>query len=134
MSLAADVSAILPFLRAQAESLMVDTCVIERPGPSVMDPVTGKVKPSYTPVYSGKCKLQQTLAQPSSREAGGALYTAQDTRLDLPVGVGPVAVDDRVTMVSAANTPAIPGTVFRVLGPFEKSWQTAQRVRVEELV
>ena len=133
MSLAADLSAALPSLQVAAESLMVDACIIERPGEPVTDPETGVVSPSHTLVYEGRCKLQQTLAQSSSREAGGAVYTTQDTRLDIPVGVGPVRVGDWVTMVSGAHNPDIAGTRFRVMGPFEKSWQTAQRLRVEEL-
>ena len=120
--------------RVAAEALMVDSCIIERPGPSVMDPLTGKVKPSYTPVFAGRCKVQQTLAQSSSPEAGGAVYTVQNARLDLPVGAGPVAVDDHVRLVSAASNPDLVGNVYRVKELFEKSWQTAQRVRVEELV
>ena len=129
--------------RVAAEALMVDACVVDRPGPSVMDPLTGKVKPSYTLVYphpdheaplDGRCKVQQTLAQSSSPEAGGAVFTVQNARLDLPVGAGPVAVGDRVRLVSAASNPDLVGNVYRVKELFEKSWQTAQRVRVEELV
>lgn len=119
--------------RVAAEALMVDSCIVDRPGPSVMDPLSGKVQPSYSPVYSGPCKVQQTLAQSSSPEAGGAVFTVQSARLDLPVGVGPVAVGDRVRMVVASSNPDLVGNVYRVKELFEKSWQTAQRVRVEEL-
>ena len=119
--------------RVAAESLMVDSCVIERPGESVTDPVTGVVSPAHSLVFAGPCKVQQTLAQSSSPEAGGAVFTVQGARLDVPVGAGPVATGDRVRILSAASNPDLVGNVYRVVELFEKSWQTAQRLRVEEL-
>lgn len=115
-----------------AESLMVDTCVIDRPGEPVADG-DGVVSPSYTPVYVGPCKVQQTLAQSSSPEAGGAVFTVQTSRLDLPVGVGPIETGDRVRIVTAAHDPALVGSLYRVKELFKKSWKTAQRIPVEEL-
>lgn len=128
--------------RVAAESLMVDSCIIDRPGEPVTDPETGAVSPSYTLVYpilgwetedDGRCKVQQTLAQSSSPEAGGAVFTVQGARLDIPVGVGPVETGDRVRITGSLSSPALVGNVYRVVEIFEKSWQTAQRVRVEEL-
>nr|WP_273544751.1 DUF6093 family protein [Arthrobacter jiangjiafuii] len=118
--------------RVAAESLMTDTCIIDRPGEPTTDP-DGVVSPSYTPVYIGRCKVQQTLAQSSSPEAGGAVFTVQGARLDIPVGMGTVATGDRVRMVTAMSNPDLVGNVYRIVEIFEKSWQTAQRVRVEEL-
>ena len=121
---------------------MLDTCIIDRPGEPVTDPETGAVSPSHTLVYplpgwesedDGRCKVQQTLAQSSSPEAGGAVFTVQGARLDIPVGVGPVATGDRVRIVTASSNPDLVGNVYRVVEIFEKSWQTAQRIRVEEL-
>lgn len=119
--------------RRAAEALMVDTCRIERPGASVTDPETGVVSPSYTLVYEGPCKVQQTLAQSSTVESGGAVYTVQDTRLDIPVGAGPIDIDDRVTMLTGVYDPALLGSVYRVTELFKASLKTAQRSRVEEL-
>lgn len=133
MSLAADLGAALPFLQAQAESQMVDTCIIDRPGEPVTDPDSGAVTPSHTLVYEGKCKVQQTLAQSSSKEAGGAVFNVQTSRLDLPIGVGPIQAGDRVRMTAARFNPALVGNLYRVKELFEKSWPTAQRIPVEEL-
>ena len=119
--------------RVLAESLMVDRCRIERPGEVVTDPETGVVSPSFELVYEGPCKVQQTLAQSSSQESGGAMFTVQDSRLDIPVGAGPVAPGDRATMLTGVYNPALEGNVYRVTDLFEKSLQTAQRLRVEEL-
>ena len=119
--------------REAAESLMLDTCIIDRPGEPVTDPDTGAVTPSYTPVYEGKCKVQQTMAQASSPEAGGAVFNVQTSRVDLPVGAGPFETGDRVRVLAATLSPALVGNVYRVREIFEKSWQTAQRIPVEEL-
>lgn len=119
--------------RIAAESLMVDPCIIDRPGEPVTDPETGAVSPSHTPVYDGPCKIQQTLAQSSSPEAGGAVFTVQGARVDIPVGAGPVATGDRVRLGEGVHNPDLTGNTYRIVEIFEKSWQTAQRVRVEEL-
>lgn len=133
MSLAADLSAALPFLQAEAEAMMVDSCIIDRPGEAVTDPETGAVAPSHTPVYSGRCKVQQTQAQAASPEVAGAVFTVQSARVDLPVGAGPIETGDRVRITGARFDPALVGNVFRVRELFKKSWPTAQRIPVEEL-
>lgn len=133
MNLASDLSAALPFLQAQAESLMLDSCIIDRPGEPVTDPETGAVTPSYTPVYEGKCKVQLGASQAASPEAGGAVFNVQRSRLDLPIGVGPIETGDRVRITAARFNPALADNVYRVTELFEKTWQTAQRIPVEEL-
>lgn len=119
--------------RSAAEALMVDTCRIERPGEVVTDPETGVVSRPFELVYEGRCKVQQTMAQSRSAEAGGAVLTVLDTRLDIPIGAGPIAVNDRVSMLTGVYNPALVGNVYRITEPFEKSFPTAQRLRVEEL-
>ena len=117
--------------RAAASALMLDTCTVHRPGPPVTDPDTGAVTPSLTLLYTGPCKIQQTLAQSSNPEAGGHQFTVQDTRWDTPVGEGPFEVNDVVTIVDAVLDPQLTGRVYRVTDPFHKSGATAQRTRVE---
>lgn len=117
--------------RREAEALMQDACTVQRPGPAVTDPVTGNVAPSLTPVYTGRCKVQQTIAQSSSPTAGGHAFTIQDSRVDFPVSAGPLAVDDVVTVTASVLDPQLVGTVFRVVELFHKSMATAQRTRVE---
>ena len=116
--------------RIAAESLMLDTCTVHRPGDPVTD-VDGNVTPSLVLLYTGPCKIQQTLAQSSNPEAGGHQYTVQDTRWDTPVAAGVFAVDDVVTIVEAVLDPQLTGRVFRVTDPFHKTGATAQRTRVE---
>jgi hypothetical protein len=133
MSLADDVLRALPVLRAEAEALMFDACIVDRPGPVVTDPDSGVVAPSLSRIYEGKCKVQQTIAQSSNPTAGGHSFTVQSTRWDTPVSAGPFAVNDVVTMTGAVLDPQLVGRVYRVVELFHKSGATAQRVRVEEV-
>lgn len=119
--------------RRAAESLMQDTCTVERPGEPVTDPETGEVTPSLTSVYTGPCKVQQTISQGSNPSAGSHAFTIQDSRVDFPVSAGPFAVDDVVTVTASALDPQLVGTVYRVAELFHKSFATAQRTRVEEV-
>jgi hypothetical protein len=127
---------------------MKDVVVISRPGAPMTDPETGEVTTSLTDVYAGPCKVQQTIAQSSSPEAGGHQFTVQSARLDIPVSVTGIAVGD-VAVASFLDTATYPdGTfpgdlvypaairevTFRVVELFEKSYATAQRLRVEQVV
>lgn len=133
MSLADDVLAVLPRLRAEAEALMFDSCTVDRPGEVTTNPDTGVVGSGLTRVYEGKCKIQQTLAQSSNPTAGGHSFTVQSTRWDTPITAGPFAIDDVVTLTDATLDPQLAGRVYRVVELFHKSGATAQRVRVEEV-
>jgi hypothetical protein len=124
---------VVPLLRGQAESLMLDSCTVHRPGIPVTDPETGVVAPSLTLVYTGVCKIQQTISQASNPTAGGHSFTVQDSRVDFPVSAGPFAVDDVVTMTASVLDPQLVGRKLRVVELFHKSYATAQRTRVEEV-
>lgn len=120
--------------REAAEALMVDACDVMRPGEPVTDPETGEVTPSSTFVYSGPCKVQQTISQASNPTAGSHQFTVLDSRVDFPVSAGPLRVDDVVTMTASVLDPQLVGSVFRVVELFHKSMATAQRTRVEQVV
>jgi hypothetical protein len=119
--------------RREAEALMIDACTAARPGESITDPDTGEVTPSSTPVYSGPCKVQQTISQASNPTAGSHAFTVQDSRVDFPVSAGPLMVDDIVTVTASALDSQLVGSVFRVVELFHKTMATAQRTRVEEV-
>jgi hypothetical protein len=133
MSLVDDVTGALPFLREQAEALMVDECKIHRPGDRQLDENTGQFADTSDPVYEGVCKFQATLAAGKSPLAGSYEFTVQELRLDLPVSAGPVAVDDVVTVTASVFDAQLVGRVYRVVELFHKSFATAQRCRVEEV-
>jgi hypothetical protein len=119
--------------RREAESLMLDACTVGRPGGLVTDPDSGSVTPSLTTVFDGPCKVQQTIAQSSSPEAGGHQFTVQSSRVDFPVAAGPFLPGDVVTVTGSVLDAQLVGRRFRVVELFHKSFATAQRTRVEEI-
>lgn len=119
--------------RLEAEALMVDACVVRRQTGKSTDPVSGKVAPVLVPVYSGPCKVQQTMAQSNTTVSGDYQFTLQNTRLDVPVSAGPLRVNDTVELTAATLDPQLVGRVYRVVELFHKSFATSQRTRVEEV-
>lgn len=120
--------------RREAEALMVDECQVHRPGDPVTDYFTGQVTTPRTLIYEGRCKVQQTISQAGNASVGGHQFTVQDSRVDFPVSAGPLQVDDVVTLTVSVLDPQLAGRVFRVGELFHKSFATAQRTRVEEVV
>ena len=112
---------------------MLDACTVSRLGDPVTDPDTGNVTPGEDLIYSGPCKVQQTISQASNPSAGGHSFTVQDSRVDFPVAAGPLLVNDVVTLTASVLDPQLVGRVFRVSELFHKSYATAQRTRVEEI-
>ena len=115
---------------------MVDACRVERPGELVTDPDTGAVTPGYTAVYVGACKVQSAAGVSSvgTPDAGEHSWTVQQLQVHVPVSAGPFFPDDIVTMLASAHSPHLVGRSFRVTGLAAKSWATAQRLIVEEVV
>lgn len=120
--------------RATAERLMADACVITRPGgePTFNEDTLQYEAPEATKVYEGRCRVQVggTLAQ--APEAGGRVYTVQRAQVSVPMSVTGVAVDDVLTVTSAAHDPDLVGARFRVQSLFHKTYATARRLEVEE--
>ena len=134
MSIGADVTAALPGMRAAAESLMVDSVRVERPGLPVTDPETGDVTTPSVVVYVGPGKVQSTLPQAAHPVAGEHQFTVQQASVHVPVSAGPVMVGDLVVPVAVVHDAALVGRVFRVKELLHKSFATAQRLSVEEVV
>lgn len=121
--------------------------MISRPGAPVTDNDTGNVTVPSIDVYAGPCKVQQTISQSANPTAGGHKFTVQSARLDIPVSVTGVQVGDIATasFLDTATYPdgsfpsdtlypaAIREVSFRVIELFEKSYATAQRLRVEQI-
>src|SRR6185312_12143521 len=101
MSIAEDISSMLPELQTAAESLMIDQCAAARAtGGFVTDPVTGVDTPATEPVYAGRCKVQTTVAQAASPEAGEHTFTVANLQLHFPVSA-PFQTGDQVTVTES---------------------------------
>ena len=129
-----DIAAVLPELQAAAESMMVDTCTITREGAGwVKDPVTGRDVPAPpTTVYEGRCKVASYQPYEATPEVGGMTEVLQRYAVHVPVTAGPFEVGDLITITAGANQPTTRDRTFRVAGLHEKTWQTAQRLLVDE--
>ena len=125
--------------RRDAESLLVDTCTIERPtGAEVIDPASHKVTRSAEPVYpiaggSGRCRVKGARTQANPAGDGGYTFTVQGSEVHIPIDAGPAKKDDLVTMTGCPYRPDMVGTIFRVVQVERASTATIQRLRVEEL-
>lgn len=111
-----------------AESLMVDTVLIRRKGPRVLDPETGELVFSYTTIYSGKCRLVLRSGVVRDVDAQSQLLAVQGPRLDVPVaGTSAVKADDEFE-ITAGETVGVTG---RIAGRFDQSLKSARRLPVE---
>lgn len=122
--------------RRLAETLMVDSCTITGPstrtGP--VDPETGLRELVPGPQrYAGKCKVQTYEAHESTPQSGEHYYTVQRYYVHVPVGAGPVFVNDEVSVDSLVLDPSTAVRKFRVAGLLHKSHATAQRLLVDEI-
>lgn len=121
--------------RAAAGRLMVDACTVKRLTSHSTDPETGLVTPTYTTVYTGKCKVQRTPHPTNSRPltVGEAVVFAAYIELHLPTSVLGVGTDDIATITVVLLEPDLVGTVFHLRELAHKTFQTARRFGVQEI-
>ena len=137
MPLADDIARELPFLRRQAESLMLDRGTMRRAtGATTQDPDTGSTVPEFADQFSSKCKIQTRNLQARESEVGGRTSTTVRVELHLPITAPAVEVGDvwEMTRVDARSDRQLLGRKFRVIAPVGKSFATARRLEVEEIV
>lgn len=122
--------------RRAAEALMVDTCEVKHLDPE--EPTTlnenGVDVPNYITRFTSPCKVQERGVQSVEREAGGHEATILRTFVHLPISTAAVEVDDVLTITAATHDPQLVGRTFRVLAPSGKTFATARRLEVEEVV
>ena len=127
--------------RAAASVGFVDSCVIERRGTPVTDPLTGVVTTPMTPVYGtvgtpGVCGFQQAAApwagQATVGQAGVGLAAVE---LQLPVvGSEGITLDDVVTCITAVNDADLVGKRFTVMGAHHATRKTTRRLPLMEIL
>lgn len=123
--------------RSAAQALMTDTVSVTRvtgpPGP--VDPDTGEREPAPTEVvFSGPGKVQTYEPHESARESGGHVYIEQRYHLHVPVSAAQVLVGDTVTVTASATDTQLAGRSYRVAGEHAKTWSTARRLLLDEVV
>jgi hypothetical protein len=129
--------------RVAAERDMQDFCVVQHETGEVTDGETGVVTPTYSTVYSGtgpggggKCKIQQANPATTPTDVGEASVFIGQMQLHLPVtdATALVAPDDLVTVTACRMDASLVGKMFRLRGPAHKSFATARRFPMVEVV
>ena len=136
--IADEIAAALPELQAAAESLMVESCVIERVTGSTVDD-EGREVNTYRTIYAGPVRIRSFRPYPEEREVSASTSTAQVYDLHIPAAErmagllatgavstwdGPVRNGDRLTR----TTPGRPVEVYGLETEHDVTFQTAQRL------
>jgi len=119
-------------MQARADSLMTDTCTIKRQSGTAMNATTLAMEPTYTTIYSGKCRVQLRDTVATQPDAGERAHAIVRTILQVPVSVTGVLVDDVVTITASADADLATRTL-RVRSAFHKTHATARRLECEEI-
>jgi len=134
-----DIARALPELRAHAESMMCDTCTVERHTGNgrVWDELTGTYSdPEPVTIYSGRCRVRARDAQDQSLTVGEAAWSVTDVVVSLPLSAPAPPVDAVVTIttIGPLSDPSLLGSRFSVAGSLSKSSQpTARRLHCKEV-
>lgn len=119
MSLGDAVVHAIPDLRQAAESLMVDTATITRPGADTFNSATGQIESGAgTVVYTGPCRMRQ----PTGIAEAEILFGEQQVTRQRFVAcfehtVTGVQIDDIITITESADADTLAaGRQFRVTG------------------
>ncbi len=126
------IDALLAAGRQAAEALMQDSCTIRRRTGEVTDPETGIVTPTYSTIYTGRCRVQQQQAQARPETPGEAYVLMVRREVHVPMAVTGLRAGDEVLMTASAADPDLPGRTFLIRELFAKSHATARRLGVEE--
>lgn len=115
---------------------MVDSCTITGPATS---PVFNETTGLYTStpgatIYSGKCKRQSINRFEQTANAGDHVFVESRLQLHLPVLAPLIPEGSIATITAAPHDPHSVGIKLRVSGPGGKSFPTAQRLNVTEVV
>lgn len=131
-----DIAAALPEIRAHAESMMVDTCRIDRQrvdedGNPVteMDPVTLEIVEVWDVVHGGPCRAQRRDVSSSPEQMAGEFeFEVSPLEMQLPISATGVRRLDRVTITAAAFDPELVGIEATVLTTRAKTHATKREL------
>jgi hypothetical protein len=117
--------------RSMAQARMTDACVVRRNTANVWDETAGDYVPAVSEIYSGVCRITQTMSTPADVSAGSVLQTVGQLELHVPVGSALFAADDVVQVTGSETRPDQVGRTFVIVAPFDGSQTTALRYKVE---
>jgi hypothetical protein len=119
--------------RAAAEALMVDACTIQRKTGESTSTTTGAVTPTYSTLYTGKCRIQQRSAEARVEDTAEQYDRMLRLEVQLPMSVTGLKVDDRITVTASAHDADLVGRQVWIRHLAHKTHATARRLVAEEL-
>jgi hypothetical protein len=128
-----DIAAVLPELRAHAESRMTATCTIERVAIGATDDDTLQPTKTSTTVWGGPCRIVRAQAQDAPADTADQIHIASEYVLHIPVGgTGGIRKQDLVTITASPDDADLVGRTFSVIAAAAYSQGTARRIPVRE--
>lgn len=130
-------SAELDELRADAESLMVDTIAFRRPGATTTDADGLQVR-GHTALFTTKCEVtgrgQGEVAGRTVR-IGEVEHVVLEGGINIPVTGGELRDGDEgvITAIGPDTDQTVLGNVYRVVGFGGRTWATKRRLDVVEV-
>jgi len=124
-------ASVLARAQAAAEAGMADACVIKRVTGTSTSTTSGVITPTYSTLYTGKCRIQQSLAQAAQHDAGEDYILLVRFELQLPVSVTGLRVSDEVTITASRDADLV-NRVFLIRDLFHKTDASSRRVGVTE--
>lgn len=126
------VDATLARARADRQTLMRETCRVERGTRGALDPATGRYTPTSTVVYNGRCDVKPLAAGADSAVVGERDVVLRRYDAALPFDtLGTIAVDDVLTVTASAD-PRLVGRPLTVVAVGLGGRRTAWHLVVED--
>ena len=127
-----DLAAALPELRAQAESMMLDTVTITRPGEAVTAE-DGTVTTLAQTVYQGRARWKPPTTTATQSEVGASIMVTTPGEVHIPAGT-PYSPQpgDIIECTASRFDASLVGRRTTVRSRFGGSLVTAYRIPVEE--
>ena len=120
--------------RSMAESLMSDSCIIQRKSATSVNEETLEVSQTVTTIYEGICRLTMQSTSVRDAESGSRVLLEQGARLDVPIsGTSQIEPDDIVTFTQSEFDSSLVNRKFRISGVNHQSQATARRFPVTEV-
>ena len=126
-----DLAAALPELRAQAESMMLDTVTITRPGGTVTAE-DGTVTTPAPVVYQGRARWKPPTTSATQSEVGAAIIVTTPGEVHIPVGAYVPEPGDIIECAASVFDPSLVGRRTVVRSRFGGSLVTAYRIPIQE--
>ena len=127
-----DLTAHLGTVRAEAESLLTDTCELQRKASRTIDPDTKQATDVWTTYRTSKCRLRTIDNQPNVSSVAGQGVTTVAMTVSVPLAVDDVQLDDRVH-VTESGDPSLVGVDLYIKGIPRGTHQVLRRLIVTEV-